>query len=142
MITDFDFEDSSYYTKIIGSNIRYERKKRNLTIEDLAEIIGMAPGFLGLIERGQRGTSVKNLVKITEIFGLTLDQLITVDMQAYELGSNEPLKLNEGYTKKVSTIINFIKAMNEPEIDYFISSIKSYHKLIRTLYVADDKDEF
>ena len=39
------------YAKIIGSNIRYERKRRGLTIDDFAKVIGMAPGFLGLIEK-------------------------------------------------------------------------------------------
>ena len=53
------------YAKIIGSNIRYERKRRGLTIDDFAKVIGMAPGFLGLIERGQRGTSVTNMVAIS-----------------------------------------------------------------------------
>ena len=141
MAKDFDYESSSYYIKIIGSNIRYERKKRNLTIEDLAEVIGMAPGFLGLIERGQRGTSIKNLVKIAEIFGLTLDQLITIDMRAYELGE-DTTRVNESSAKKLSAIISLIKTMNEPELDYFISSIKSLRKLTHTLYVTDDKDEF
>ena len=40
------------YTQIIGSNIRYERRLRGLTIiDDFAKVIGMAPGFVGLIER-------------------------------------------------------------------------------------------
>ena len=63
------------YAKIIGSNIRYERKRRGLTIDDFAKVIGMAPGFLGLIERGQRGTSVKNMVAIAEFFDISLDDL-------------------------------------------------------------------
>ncbi len=54
------------YNKLIGSNIRFERQKRDLTIEELSEILNIAPGFLGLIERGQRGTSIKNLCKIAE----------------------------------------------------------------------------
>ena len=65
------------YNKIIGSNVRFERQKRDLTIEELSEILNIAPGFLGLIERGQRGTSIKNLCKIAEFFSISLDQLIT-----------------------------------------------------------------
>ena len=61
------------YTKTIGSNIRYERKLRGLTIDDFAKVIGMAPGFVGLIERGQRGTSIANMVRIAEFFDITLD---------------------------------------------------------------------
>ena len=34
------------YNKIIGSNVRFERQKRDLTIEELSEILNIAPGFL------------------------------------------------------------------------------------------------
>ena len=39
--------------KIIGSNIRKERKQQMLTIEQLAEKAGITDNFLGKIERGE-----------------------------------------------------------------------------------------
>ena len=39
--------------KIIGSNIRKERKNQMLTIEQLAEKAGITDNFLGKIERGE-----------------------------------------------------------------------------------------
>lgn len=130
MEKDNDTLGTMHYIRIIGSNIRYERKKRNLTIEDLAEIIGMAPGFLGLIERGQRGTSIKNLVKIAEIFSLSLDQLITVDLRNLELTGVSENKTNKKTRfTKLSTLTSLMKNMSEPELEYLITNIKALRKL-------------
>jgi transcriptional regulator with XRE-family HTH domain len=142
MEKDFDTLGTEYYIKIIGSNIRYERKKRNLTIEDLAEIIGMAPGFLGLIERGQRGTSIKNLVKIAEIFSLSLDQLITVDLRNLELnGVREPKGNNKTRHSKLSTLTSLMKNMTESELEYLVANIKALRKLTRNPLMRDDEVE-
>ncbi len=144
MEKDNDTLGTMHYIKIIGSNIRYERKKRNLTIEDLAEIIGMAPGFLGLIERGQRGTSIKNLVKIAEIFSLSLDQLITIDLRNYELnGVSESARTpKKARFAKLSTLTSLMKNMSESELEYLISNIKALRKLTHsTVKEADDKIE-
>ncbi|MCD7904931.1 MAG: hypothetical protein LUG24_05020 [Clostridiales bacterium] len=43
-----------YDNKIIGANIHYERQLRNMSIDEAAEMLDMAPFFLGLLERGQR----------------------------------------------------------------------------------------
>ncbi len=133
MEKDIENQDSMHYIKIIGSNIRFERKKRNLTIEDLAEIIGMAPGFLGLIERGQRGTSIKNLVKIADIFSLSLDQLITIDLRSLELnGMREPGAARKARTAKLSTLNSLMKSMSEAELEYLVANIKALRKLTRS----------
>jgi transcriptional regulator with XRE-family HTH domain len=124
--------ETGYYIRIIGSNIRYERKKRNLTIEDLAEIIGMAPGFLGLIERGQRGTSIKNLVRIAEIFSISLDQLVTVDLRNLEVTNvKEGKETKKSRSGKLSTLSSIIKNMSEDELEYIITVVKALRKLTR-----------
>lgn len=112
------------FNKIIGANIRYERQLRSLTIEELAEILGLAPGFLGLIERGQRGTTIKNLVKMADFFSITLDTLITRRFSA--LGQDAgmpPIEL------KRRSAIDLIKSLNEYELDYIILCLKGLIKL-------------
>lgn len=121
------------YSEIIGSNIRYERKKRHLTIEDLSEILGIAPGFLGLIERGQRGTSIKNLVTIANFFSLTLDELITRDVTNNGLMVREAGE--EEFTKE-DTLVSLVHSLDSGEIDFIISTIKNLRKL--TKHGSDD----
>lgn len=113
------------YNKIIGSNIRFERQKRNLTIDELSEILNIAPGFLGLIERGQRGTSVKNLCKIASFFSMSLDTLITCPLNQEDIVQEET-----SLTQKRATILTYLNSMDESEIDYFITNMKGFKKFI------------
>ncbi|MCD8214778.1 MAG: helix-turn-helix domain-containing protein [Clostridiales bacterium] len=59
-----------YDNKIIGANIHYERQLKNMSIDEAAEMLDMAPFFLGLLERGQREATVANLISFS--FPLTL----------------------------------------------------------------------
>lgn len=113
------------YNKIIGSNIRFERQKRDLTIDELSEILNIAPGFLGLIERGQRGTSIKNLCRIASVFNITLDTLITCPLDGASVVKEE----NE-LEEKRKTAVTYLTSMNLNEIDYFISTMKNFKKYI------------
>ena len=148
MKTDNSLLDNTNYIAVIGANIRYERKKRKFTIEELAEMIGMAPGFLGLIERGQRGTSIKNLVKIADIFSLTLDQLITIDIEAVEKGTvvKEPTPPRTKRDTRLATLRSLARSMNIAELDYFITNLKALRKLTHlsaaeNTYAKSDKAE-
>lgn len=115
------------YAKIIGSNIRYERKRRGLTIDDFAKVIGMAPGFLGLIERGQRGTSVKNMVAIAEFFDISLDDLITKDLS--NGGSDMKDTENTRSAKARRALKSLVSSLTEDEIVFITSVIKSMNKM-------------
>ena len=115
------------YAKIIGSNIRYERKRRCLTIDDFAKVIGMAPGFLGLIERGQRGTSVKNMVAIAEFFDISLDDLITKDLS--NGGADMKDMENTRSAKARRALKSLVSSLTEDEIVFITSVIKSMNKM-------------
>lgn len=115
------------YAKIIGSNIRYERKRRGLTIDDFAKVIGMAPGFLGLIERGQRGTSVKNMVAIAEFFDISLDDLITKDLS--NGGADMKDMENTRSAKARRALRSLVSSLTEDEIVLITSVIKSMNKM-------------
>ena len=115
------------YAKIIGSNIRYERKRWGLTIDDFAKVIGMAPGFLGLIERGQRGTSVKNMVAIAEFFDISLDDLITKDLS--NGGADMKDMENTRSAKARRALRSLVSSLTEDEIVFITSVIKSMNKM-------------
>ena len=115
------------YAKIIGSNIRYVRKRRGLTIDDFAKVIGMAPGFLGLIERGQRGTSVKNMVAIAEFFDISLDDLITKDLS--NGGADMKDMENTRSAKARRALRSLVSSLTEDEIVFITSVIKSMNKM-------------
>ena len=47
-----------------GKRLKSLRIDRNLTQLELAEILDMSPNFIGMIERGERNTTVENVFKI------------------------------------------------------------------------------
>lgn len=117
------------YTKTIGSNIRYERKLRGLTIDDFAKVIGMAPGFVGLIERGQRGTSIANMVRIAEFFDITLDELITKDLSEGKVST--PKSVNK-IDKDRRALISMISTMSDNKVQILAANAKALNKYIPT----------
>ena len=50
--------------KTIGANIRKERKRQLLTIEQLAEKVGITDNFLGKIKRGESMPSLETIDSI------------------------------------------------------------------------------
>lgn len=117
------------YTKTIGSNIRYERKLRGLTIDDFAKVIGMAPGFVGLIERGQRGTSIANMVRIADFFDITLDELITKDLAEGKVSTPKGVNRIE---KDRRALISMISTMADDKVQILAANAKALNKYIPT----------
>ena len=53
-----------------GKRLKFLRLERNLTQLELAEILDMSPNFIGMIERGERNTTVENVFKIARALGI------------------------------------------------------------------------
>ena len=47
-----------------GKRLKTLRLDHNLTQLELAEILDMSPNFIGMIERGERNTTVENVFRI------------------------------------------------------------------------------
>ena len=64
--------------RTIGENIRYYRKRRNLTQEKLAELADINEKLISFYETGKRNTPIINLISIAEALNVTLDELCGV----------------------------------------------------------------
>lgn len=128
------------YNETIGANIRYERRKRGLTIDEFAKVINMAPGFVGLIERGQRGTSMSNIVKIADFFGITLDQLIRNNIDAKAVKAESPKALSKA-DKDRKALYSMIGLLSDSKIGILTATAKALNKYIENDTVADDDEE-
>lgn len=63
--------------KAFGSNARRLRLKRKLTQEQLAELSGLHPNYIGGIERGERNLSLVNIVRLTRALQCRIGDLFT-----------------------------------------------------------------
>ncbi len=66
----------SDYKKAMGERLRIRRKQQHLTQEQLAECLNISIKHYSEAERGLVGLSVENLIKVSEILGISLDYLL------------------------------------------------------------------
>ena len=59
----------------LGAKIALERKRRNLTQEELASKVKVQTSTISNIERGETDTSVYTVFKIAEVFKLHIKEL-------------------------------------------------------------------
>ena len=97
----------------MGEIIRYERKKRKLTLTDLASNLGISTTYLGLIEVGKRGKNmnVELLLQIAHIFDVTTDYLLGLDVKEDRIESDE---------KQYETLLTYYRLMNDQEQEKLI----------------------
>lgn len=76
----------------LGKRIRAERKKLNLTQEQLAELVNVSTTYVGLVERGERSITLSKLVQVANSLGVSVDYLLT-DSVSENTSSQEKLLL-------------------------------------------------
>jgi DNA-binding XRE family transcriptional regulator len=63
--------------------IRHRRKERGLTLESLAELVGLTPGALSHIESGRRLPDPNNAIAIGNALGLGPDEILAALDEAH-----------------------------------------------------------
>jgi len=113
----------------IGKNIRFHRRKNNLSLDELASMLGLSSAFIGLIERGQRGAKLDNLIKLSIIFGVDINKLIYGDSN-----QQQPVPKAKEYDSrqnKLDSLRTLMYNMTEKEIDCVITNVRSIKELRR-----------
>lgn len=67
---------------LISENLKYLRKKINLTQEQMAAEAGIKRSLLGAYEEGRADPRISNLLKFADIFQMSVDQLVGQDLRA------------------------------------------------------------
>ena len=124
---------------VIGNNIRIARTGRDMSIDELSELLELTSGFVGLIERGQRGATAHTLCKLADIFNAPVDDFFA-----------ENVKMAEGaelaVTAKRDKVVSLLYSLSEPELNFLVESIKNLRTLRNGLLglppVAEDQDDF
>lgn len=62
---------------MIGERITVLRKRAKLSQEQLAKQLNVSASAIGMYEQGRREPSIGTLVELSQIFGVSLDYLIT-----------------------------------------------------------------
>lgn len=75
----------------MGRRIRQRREVLGMSREDLARRLDVTSKFIANLEYGDKGTSVKNLYRLKQILGLSVDYLMDGDRS--DLTEEEPRRL-------------------------------------------------
>lgn len=63
----------------IGNRIREARLARGLTLQGIAELSGVSPSMLSLVERGRASPSIGSLIVIANALGVTMSELLATN---------------------------------------------------------------
>ncbi len=77
---------------LISDNIKYLRKKLSMTQEQFAEEIGIKRSLVGAYEEGRADPRITNLIRMAEVFNVSVDLMINVDITKL---TDEELKINK-----------------------------------------------
>lgn len=58
-----------------GKRIRELRLLKNISQEELGELAGLHRTYIGMIERGERNITLKNLEKIAKAFDMNIEEI-------------------------------------------------------------------
>ncbi|MCL2500339.1 MAG: helix-turn-helix domain-containing protein [Defluviitaleaceae bacterium] len=109
--------------EIIGKNIRTERQARNLSRDELAEMLDLTTSHMGLIERGERGATAVTLSKLTRVLQLPVDNFF---MPSPMLALREERDTTRSIAQK--KINSLISKLSESELNFVIHVIQGISK--------------
>ena len=66
---------------VFGTNMRRLRKEHGLSQEQLAHDVGLAPSYLGQLERGQRSATLGVVQRVSERLGAAASEMMTPTMR-------------------------------------------------------------
>ena len=99
--------------KIIGQNIRDFRCASGINILELADTLNLSSGFLGLMERGERGTTALILYKLSELFSEPIDSFFRHNKEIQYEGEFNKLQkriqcLTYDFTASELTLLTYV----------------------------------
>ncbi len=103
------------YKQSMGLRIKSQRKALNFTQEMLAEQLDVSVKHFSEVERGLSGLSIENLIKLSNILGVSIDYIVKgeedKDKWLYTLSALQ--KVPEGKAELIKELINLgIKLSN------------------------------
>lgn len=91
MSTESDIAKGNIFNKeiFISANIEYLRKKNRLTQEKLGEMLGYTYTTIGNWEKGIRTPDAVDIVRLSRIFNVTTDDLLTKKIKINEIKQDD-----------------------------------------------------
>lgn len=98
----------------IGKRISIERKRNNITQEQLAEKMNVSIQMISNLERGNKAIKISNLLKLSQILGVSTDYILTGSKNSLEKSalSNKLFNLSNDDYMIIEALINKLSKNN------------------------------
>jgi len=120
----FSKQEKVNLDETIGKNIRSERQARNLSRDELAEMLDLTTSHMGLIERGERGATAVTLSKLARVLQMPIDNFFALEQAAMVREERDNAK-----TAAKRKINSLITNLDETELALVVHMIQGVHKL-------------
>ncbi len=87
--------------------------KKGLTIERLAELIGISPTYLGLVEKGNKSLRIENFKRLSDVLDVSIDYMVKESFQKNTRVDIFSLLLNDLDDKDFLKVYNVVKVLVE-----------------------------
>ncbi len=104
--------------KLLGEQIRKQRKSKGYTLEQLAEMLDVSTTFIGQIERAKGIPSLETLVKIANALEVSVDSLL--------FGS---LNTKAGDSHFMGRVAELTEDFSEREKDILLKNIELFYQM-------------
>jgi len=117
-----NFQKKVFKKENLGRAVRKYRLIHGLSTQELSKLLDVSASYINLIENGTRGISIENLVCLSKIFNIDINELIH--------GTEEELKLIECPREVSLQNLNvLIASLDEKELNFIIANIRSLNKM-------------
>ncbi|MBR3869433.1 MAG: helix-turn-helix transcriptional regulator [Clostridia bacterium] len=109
--------DLKYYNTpdmvFIGKRLKEERNRLHYTQDEVSEMIGVTPAYVGHIERGERGFSIETLIKLCNVYKVTIDYLFedVIQQDKNSISEQISLLLRDKDENQQKAILDIMKAV-------------------------------
>ncbi len=102
-----------YITTCLGRNIRLFRQKRRLSQRALAELAGISPGYVALLEKGEKYPSAKTVERLAEILQTPVARLFADDREVFSHVTKEQWTVFQGILEQITVLTEELHEMLE-----------------------------
>ena len=98
-----------------GLRLRGFRKKKGLTIEQLAERVGLSTNYLGDVERGKKLPSMTTFIRLVNVLDISADELLKdeVNRADYLVDAEISSRLADLTPRRRTAVLNILDRILE-----------------------------
>ena len=107
-------EETSFEFRDLGAKVRKLRLNKGLTQKDVADKLGVTPGYLSNVENSRTAMSLRVLTYYAQLMGLTLDELVGKIQPEYRESS------------AYNTLVSEIRGLTTKEQEKLVEMLRIY----------------